>query len=889
MKCPKLLLLALLSSLPFVVSAQIVLNVTEDKGLHVEADSIVVDGVTYKFHLGTCTVENDVTGVPSVINVYGGSFEAVSYDDSKATSVTLRSYFTTDPSQTQNHFSIVLSQQSKYSCFIHFPNGEVNARVTSYPKDLFSEKPQLVSLTLPEAEIVLGDGSSLSYAFYKDSNLTTINGLKNLKTDNVTSMHCMFNGCSGLTSLDVTGFKTDNVTYMGGMFSGCSSLTSLDVSGFKTDNVTDMGAMFTLCSSLTSLDVSGFKTDNVTDMSWMFLGCSSLTSLDVSDFKTDNVTNMSAMFDQCFSLTSLDVSGFKTDNVTNMYCMFYHCSSLTSLDVSGFKTDNVTDMGAMFSFCSSLTSLDVSGFKTDNVTNMRNMFTFCDSLTSLDLSGFKTDNVTDMGYMFSFCSSLASLDVSGFKTDNVTDMCYMFYGCSSLTSLDVSGFKNDNVTDMGNMFDGCSSLTSLDVSGFETDNVKDMSWMFHGCSSLTSLDVSGFKTDNVTNMSRMFYGCSSLTSLDVSGFKTDNVTDMSVMFCECSSLTSLDVSGFKTDNVTDMCYMFDECFSLTSLDVSGFKTDNVTDLAQMFYGCSSLMSLDMSGFRTDNVKDMFWMFYGCSSLTTIYANPEKWSTANVTSSDGMFYGCSALVGGNGTTYNGSHTDAKYACVDIPGQPGYFTDINDKKVDVVLEPMADGDAVDVSVLADKSLLDSVVDGVYYNVGSDGYDASEGCIVIGQATDMSQIGDGEPGSEAVKDGFTGIILKVAAGRGTVRINARTSGDAQLVVQVGNQTPVPSSVSERDEVIVYYRVTEDTYVYIYAAHSGSSSARRQSRLLAPSTEDAVRIYGIRVSSDVPTGIIATSHDAESTVIHSLSGQRLTRPQRGVNIVGGRKVVVR
>ena len=811
MKCPKLLLLALLSSLPFVVSAQIVLNVTEDKGLHVEADSIVVDGVTYKFHLGTCTVENDVTGVPSVINVYGGSFEAVSYDDSKATSVTLRSYFTTDPSQTQNHFSIVLSQQSKYSCFIHFPNGEVNARVTSYPKDLFSEKPQLVSLTLPEAEIVLGDGSSLSYAFYKDSNLTTINGLKNLKTDNVTSMHCMFNGCSGLTSLDVTGFKTDNVTYMGGMFSGCSSLTSLDVSGFKTDNVTDMGAMFTLCSSLTSLDVSGFKTDNVTDMSWMFLGCSSLTSLDVSDFKTDNVTNMSAMFDQCFSLTSLDVSGFNTDNVTNMYCMFYHCSSLTSLDVSGFKTDNVTDM------------------------------------------------------------------------------CYMFYGCSSLTSLDVSGFKNDNVTDMGNMFDGCSSLTSLDVSGFETDNVKDMSWMFHGCSSLTSLDVSGFKTDNVTNMSRMFYGCSSLTSLDVSGFKTDNVTDMSVMFCECSSLTSLDVSGFKTDNVTDMCYMFDECFSLTSLDVSGFKTDNVTDLAQMFYGCSSLMSLDMSGFRTDNVKDMFWMFYGCSSLTTIYANPEKWSTANVTSSDGMFYGCSALVGGNGTTYNGSHTDAKYACVDIPGQPGYFTDINDKKVDVVLEPMADGDAVDVSVLADKSLLDSVVDGVYYNVGSDGYDASEGCIVIGQATDMSQIGDGEPGSEAVKDGFTGIILKVAAGRGTVRINARTSGDAQLVVQVGNQTPVPSSVSERDEVIVYYRVTEDTYVYIYAAHSGSSSARRQSRLLAPSTEDAVRIYGIRVSSDVPTGIIATSHDAESTVIHSLSGQRLTRPQRGVNIVGGRKVVVR
>ena len=62
--------------------------------------------------------------------------------------------------------------------------------------------------------------TSTAYWFYECRNLATISGMENLKTDNVTNMDCMFGGCSGLTSLDVSGFKTDNVTNMGGMFFG---------------------------------------------------------------------------------------------------------------------------------------------------------------------------------------------------------------------------------------------------------------------------------------------------------------------------------------------------------------------------------------------------------------------------------------------------------------------------------------------------------------------------------------------------------------------------------------------------------------------------------------------------------------------------------------------
>ena len=405
--------------------------------------------------------------------------------------------------------------------------------------------------------------TSTAYWFCSLQNLSSITGISNLKTDNVTDMQDMFAGCSHLTSLDLKEFKTDNVTDMSRMFDGCSGLTSLDLTGFKTDNVTNMHGMFYGCSGLTSLDLTGVRTDNVTDMGGMFGSCFNLTSLDVSGFKTDNVMDMSCVFQACFGLTSLDVSGFKTDNVTNMLDMFSFCSGLTSLDVTGFKTDNVTNMGGMFRDCSGLTNLDVTGFKTDIVTDMHEMFDRCSGLTSLDVTGFKTDNVTDMGGMFSGCSGLTNLDVTGFKTDKVTSMWNMFARCSGLTNLDVTGFKTDKVTNMESMFWGCSNLMSLDVTGFKTDNVTNMRAMFSGCSGLTSLDVTGFKTDNVTDMRSMFFGCSGLKSLDVTGFKTDNVMDMGWLFSGCSSLKTIYAGdGWSTAKVQIGESMFTDCTSL---------------------------------------------------------------------------------------------------------------------------------------------------------------------------------------------------------------------------------------------------------------------------------------------------------------------------------------
>ena len=165
--------------------------------------------------------------------------------------------------------------------------------------------------------------------FLDFANLTIIEGIKNLNTSNVTDMSGMFEGCSSLTSLDLSNFDTSNVTDMGGMFYGCSSLTSLDLSNFDTSKVTDMSGMFEGCSSLTSLDLSNFDTSKVTHMWEMFSTCSSLTSLDLSNFDTSNVETMQYMFNDCSSLKTIYASDkFVTKNVENGYNMFKNCTSL---------------------------------------------------------------------------------------------------------------------------------------------------------------------------------------------------------------------------------------------------------------------------------------------------------------------------------------------------------------------------------------------------------------------------------------------------------------------------------------------------------------------------------------------------------------------------------
>ena len=542
--------------------------------------------------------------------------------------------------------------------------------------------------------------TSTEYWFSYCTKLETIEGIKNLNTEQVTDMSHMFSDCKALTSLDLSSFNTSNVTNMSGMFSFCSVLTSLDLSSFNTSNVTDMSYMFVNCQALASLNVSKFNTTKVTDMSKMFSYCTALTTLDVSTFNTSNVTDMNSMFYQCSALLTLDLN-FNTSNVTNMSYMFSYCSVLPTIDVSNFNTSKVTDMSCMFYRCYALTTIYCNDdWKSDVVTKSESMFEYDTKLKGavayhqykIDVSmanpttGYFTkkgtgiteayavengstltfyydDNkATRTGTVYGINQKLEGKKLpawagyyenpnerttkvvfdSSFKDYKPTTTAFWFSYCTKLKTIE--GMKNLNteqVTDMSYMFSGCETLTSLDLSNFNTAKVTDMIRMFSGCEALTSLDLSNFNTAKVTEMSYMFTGCEALTSLDLSNFNTEKVTDMSFMFISCKALTSLDVSRFNTSNVTNMAHMFHSCSGLTTLDLSNFNTSKVTDMSSMFYCCFSLTTLDLSNFNTSNVTKMELMFYFCTSLTTI--DLSNFNTAKVNNMIYMFNSCSDLT------------------------------------------------------------------------------------------------------------------------------------------------------------------------------------------------------------------------------------------------------
>ena len=355
------------------------------------------------------------------------------------------------------------------------------------------------------------------YAWFQNfKNLTQIEGIENLNTENVTSMSSMFDSCSGLISLDVTNFNTANVTDMRYMFYCCYKLKEIYVSDkFVTDDVISSAYMFMGCNSLSGdIDCTPYKAVDKTyaktaggyfrdkaydNRPWVKYADGTLTflygykkTLGENEYELNSGTHLPAWYGKSGNITKavFDAS-FANARPTSCYSWFYDFGNLKQIEgIENLNTTNVTEMASMFYGCSQLTSLDVTHFNTENVVHMENMFINCSSLASLDVTHFNTANVTNMGYMFYGCSQLTSLDVTHFNTANVIAMNNMFSGCSSLTSLDVTHLNTANVLVMHDMFSGCSSLTSLDVSHFNTKNVEYIMNIFKGCSALTTIYAS---------------------------------------------------------------------------------------------------------------------------------------------------------------------------------------------------------------------------------------------------------------------------------------------------------------------------------------------------------------------------------------------------------------
>ena len=497
--------------------------------------------------------------------------------------------------------------------------------------------------------------------FYGCNNLTTIEGIEYLNTENVTNMGGMFYNCCALTSLNLTSFNTAKVTNMEEMFIGCSALTTIYVSDkFVTDKVTDSRNMFSGCNKLIgAIEYDGSKSDhtyanydngyfspeggfhayaefnNATGTLTFSRGLSKpvgaydLNEGDVQPAWNEQSTNINkVVFDASFAKA----------RPTSCYCWFYRCENLTKIeDIENLNTQNVTDMRYMFSWCEGLNSLDLSKFDTQNVEYMNNMFWSSSALKTIYVSDkFVTTKVSSGGDMFKGCTSLkGAIDYVASKTDYT----YANYNTGYFT------LKPSTAYAVFNKVDG--TLT------FRYDDSKPA-----GAYDLKEGDVRpAWNDEQSTNINKVVFDAS---------FAKARPTSCYMWFYSCENLTKIeDIENLNTQNVTDMSYMFYSCERLTSLDVSNFNTQNVTDMSYMFSWCAGLNSLNLSNFDTQNVEYMNNMFWSSSALKTIYVS-DKFVTTKVSYGTDMFSYCTSLKGA--IDFDDSKTDKTYANY----KTGYFT-------------------------------------------------------------------------------------------------------------------------------------------------------------------------------------------------------------------------
>lgn len=399
-------------------------------------------------------------------------------------------------------------------------------------------------------------------------------------------------------------------------------------------------------------------------------------------------------------------------------------------DCSYFLSNSETGLGG------SVTSISCANLDTSKTTDFRYMFEGFTALTSLDIGTLNTSAATDISHMFKDCSALEVLDLTSVNTAAVTTASGLFYGCKVLQTVTLgANFKfvgeGSYLTTPGNADVAGASGKWYETQDSSTEYTAEQLAAYHNTSgaahtykaarsytldksalhaTLQTLAANNPTTLKVTTGSAVPTGLTSAGSASAAGSgvigvffdagsstiyvaPADNTDSTSIVYAPedssylfaggtdaegssytglASTLTSISLNNLDTSEVSSMEHMFYKCGSVSALNLSGFDTSNTASMSDMFAGSTALVTLDLSSFKVSDAVSLSDMFNGCSGLTTIYASTNF--AAGSAMGGNMFEGCQNLVGGEGTTYDSSHTDGTYARIDDPtnGKPGYFT-------------------------------------------------------------------------------------------------------------------------------------------------------------------------------------------------------------------------
>jgi surface protein len=145
---------------------------------------------------------------------------------------------------------------------------------------------------------------------FKDTTVTTINGLSEWNTSGVTDLELTFSRANNFNQ-DISSWDVSSATTMRRMFRDASSFNQ-DIGSWDTSSVTNMFGMFQNAINFNQ-DISSWDTSSVTTIKNMFRGASNFNQ-PIGSWDISSVTNMDSTFNGANNFDQ-DISAWQIDNL----------------------------------------------------------------------------------------------------------------------------------------------------------------------------------------------------------------------------------------------------------------------------------------------------------------------------------------------------------------------------------------------------------------------------------------------------------------------------------------------------------------------------------------------------------------------------------------------
>lgn len=450
-----------------------------------------------------------------------------------------------------------------------------------------------------------------------------------------------FEGCTGLSSVQINGGEKKQTTIADGAFATCNSLKWLDIENVKSigknafaklpfsaleiNQVDTIGeSAFAGCDKLENPVIQNVKTigasafagsgaqtddnkvllDSIQNVgSRAFEGCQ-FTSADIRDLeKVTTYTDPETKIEYSpFAKSSIKKVEF-SDETKNTVCTkaFKNVTSLQSVELAYcFTYGNISTIDASaFEGCVNLTDINLS----DKLTTINGLAFYNTGLTEITVPASLTKITT---------ASAAGKNVGPFAggvlrkvtfADGVTKSLQgMFMGTTSLEEVVLP--KSLKTIDQ-NAFKDCSGLKKLSVvkSDQETgeyvaaeENVLDTvetinAGAFNGCSSLETLTLKNVAKIDSSDTNRTFGGCMSLKKVSVTGVTTTDNTGKTTLSTTIGTSAFKDNKALKEINMDTIKTVSQEAFRGCGVaddgtDPATLTLNNVNAIGALaFYGC----------------------------------------------------------------------------------------------------------------------------------------------------------------------------------------------------------------------------------------------------------------------------------------------------------------